>query len=262
MIYPITFILFIFGLFVGSFVNVVIDRIGKGETFVKGRSHCEFCKRDLKWFDLIPLLSFVFLKGKCRYCGKKLSYQYPLMEIVTGILFLFSFTYALSLFPFESVNFILVLLFSIVISCSLLSVFMIDLKYGIIPDNIIIFSSIVTFAYLLYFGNFLQNFLTAIGSAAFFLLLMLITKGKGMGMGDVKFAFLIGLLLGFPLVAISVYLAFLTGAIVSIILILAGLKKFKKDTIPFGPFLAACTLLSFFIGNKILEILLKFLNFG
>jgi len=255
-------LVFILGLFFGSFLNVIIDRTGKKESFISGRSHCDFCKKELKWFDLIPLLSFLLLNGMCRYCGKKLSFQYPIVEIVTGILFLLSFIYSLNLFPLGGLSFIFVFLFSVIVSSSLLLVFMIDLKFGIIPDGIIIFSTAATFIYLLYTGNFLHNFLTGIGTAAFFLLLTVITKGKGMGMGDVKFAFLIGLLLGFPIALISIYLAFLTGAFLSIILILAGIKKFKKDTIPFGPFLAFCTLLSFFIGNKILEILLKILNFG
>lgn len=255
-------LIFILGLFVGSFLNVIIDRTGKNESFISGRSHCEFCNKKLKWVDLIPLLSYFFLKGKCRYCNKKLSYQYPIIEIITGILFLISFIYAINIYSLPSISFIFMLLFSIIVSCSLLLVFMIDLKFGIIPDRIIFFSVVVTAIYLLFAGGFLHNLLTAIASCAFFLLLVVITKGRGMGVGDAKFAFLIGLLLGFPFTIISIYLAFLTGAIVSIILILAGKKKFKKDTIPFGPFLAICTLLVFFIGNKLLEILLKVLNFG
>jgi leader peptidase (prepilin peptidase)/N-methyltransferase len=227
MIYYLLFIIFIAGLFVGSFLNVVIDRTGRNEAFLKGRSYCEFCKKHLGFFDLIPLLSFIFLKGKCRYCKKKLSFQYPIVEIITGFLFLISFIFSNVVFS-SSLPFFLSFIFSVLISSVLFLILMIDLKFGIIPDKIILFGALATIVYLLIANSssFLNCLLSAVGGFLFFLFLVVITKGRGMGMGDAKFAILIGLLLGFPIAAFSFYLAFLTGALVSIILILIGKKRF------------------------------------
>jgi prepilin signal peptidase PulO-like enzyme (type II secretory pathway) len=141
---------------------------------------------------------------------------------------------------------------------------MIDLKFGIIPDKIILFGALATIVYLLIANSssFLNCLLSAVGGFLFFLFLVVITKGRGMGMGDAKFAILIGLLLGFPIAAFSFYLAFLTGALVSIILILIGKKRFKKDTIPFGPFLAFSAFLNFFFGSYLFDLFIKILSFG
>ena len=256
------FVVFSLGLFTGSFMNVVIDRFPNKRTIVKGRSKCDFCNKKLMWFELIPVFSFIFLKRRCRYCKKKLSFQYPIIEIVTGILFASSFIYSANLSPFLTFDFFISLIFSIIISSMLLLIFMIDLKYGIIPDEILIILTFVSLVYLFLSKNILLSyFSTALISFLFFLILIVITKGKGMGMGDAKFAFLIGLILGFPLTIISIYLAFLTGALVSIILILLSIKKIKKDTIAFGPFLAGCTLVVYFFGNQILKFLINIINF-
>ncbi|OGH09982.1 MAG: hypothetical protein A2152_03450 [Candidatus Levybacteria bacterium RBG_16_35_6] len=245
----------ILGLFVGSFLNLVIDRLPKSRTITEGRSKCDFCDKELKWFELIPLLSFIIQKRRCRYCHKKLSFYYPLIELTTGILFGLSY---LLVFTFP-----LALIFSLIIVSFLIIIFFTDLKYGIIPDQIILVGSIVTLFYLiLNNGNLvINNLLSGLIAFLFFLILIIITKGKGMGMGDAKFVFMIGVLLGPHKTIISIYLAFLTGATISIILILLGIKKIKKDTIPFGPFLAGCTLLTYFFGNNILAFLLNIFNF-
>ncbi|OGH07961.1 MAG: hypothetical protein A2W22_06865 [Candidatus Levybacteria bacterium RBG_16_35_11] len=248
----------ILGLFVGSFLNLVIDRLPKKQTIIRDRSKCDFCNRKLEWFELIPLVSFIIQKRKCRHCYRKLSFYYPFTELTTGVLFGLTFLTGNSLYVIPYVLFAISL---VIVSC-LIIIFFTDLKYGIIPNQVILFASSIALLYLTLNTPYLilQHLLSALFIFLFFLLLILVTRGRGMGMGDAKFAFFIGLLLGFPLTIFSIYLAFLTGALVSIILILLGIKKLKKDTIPFGPFLAGSTLLTYFYGNEILKLLLKLLN--
>ncbi len=222
-------IFFILGTFVGSFLNVLIDRLPRNETLL-GRSYCENCKKTLKWIDLIPLLSFLVLKGRCRYCRIKLSYQYLLLEIVTGLFFMFIY---LASYPD-----ILLTSYNLLIVSSLIVIFFVDLKFGIIPDKVLIFLVILGLIFNIFINpNLLViNLFTGLGTFLFFLLIFLLTKGKGMGFGDVKFAFVLGLILGFPGIVLSLYVAFLTGGIVGIILILWK-KKSMKFAVPFGPFL-------------------------
>lgn len=210
----------------GSFLNVLIDRLPKRKNVLTGRSVCDHCNKTLRWFELIPLLSFLIQGGRCRRCSAKLSWQYPIVELVTGV------SFALGVNP---------LLFS-----SLLVIFVADFKYQIIPDSMVVFGLL---------GVLLQGhpfWISAFGASLFFLLLWLVTRGKGMGLGDVKLAFLMGLLLGYPKIVVAGYLAFLTGAVVGVILILLGIKK-PKDHISFGPFLILGTLIALVWGEKIIE---------
>ena len=242
-------LVFIIGLCVGSFLGVLVDRLSKDKS-IQGRSHCEFCKKTLHWNDLIPLLSFVLLKGRCRYCRKKLSIYYPLMEVITGIIFLTTYS-LVSIFSLEAINYHVI--YYLAVSSFLIVVFFSDLKYGIIPDKILIPSTVLVLVYqaINYQLAIFNYLIVAAVTFFFFLFLFLITKGKGMGFGDVKYAFLMGLLLGFPNIVVALYMAFLTGAFVSIILILWKGKHLLKKTIPFGPFLALSTFISMFWGNMI-----------
>lgn len=246
---------FLFGLAVGSFLNVLIDRLAKGESPFKGRSHCDHCRKTLSPSDLLPVVSFILLKGRCRYCKKKLSRQYPLIEVVTGCLFVFVGIYANSLPVCQlfGVSCQLYILSLLIISASFLVIFATDVKYQIIPDEMIL-SSLMGAALYVYVMklSFLEHIAAGLICSGFFLLLYLLTKGKGMGLGDVKLAFVIGFLLGSGAGFIGLYLAFLTGAVVSIILILLKLKN-RKDKIAFGPFLVSATLLSIVWGNKLLQ---------
>lgn len=247
-------LVFVLGLFVGSFLGVVIDRIPRNEQFSTGRSYCEFCGHTLGTLDLIPVLSYVFLGGRCRYCKAHLSPYYLAVELTTGILFvltplLITFTNSayLSLF--------------LVIICAFIILFFTDLKYGILPDKIVFPTILAVLLWLLLSHLPLPiHLLSAAGAMVVFLLIFILSKGKGMGFGDVKLAFLIGLLLGFPLTLISIYLAFLTGAVISIILILIGRKKLKGSTIPFGPFLVVATFLSIYFGEEIKNAAFKIFN--
>jgi leader peptidase (prepilin peptidase) / N-methyltransferase len=258
------FFVFILGLFIGSFLNVLSDRLPRGETVVRGRSHCEKCKKELVWYDLIPLLSFILIGGKCRYCHTRLSLFYPTVELVTGILFVVTTLFVLNGFNFparivtqsiEGGQFIISLIYYMLVISCLIVVFFSDLKYGIIPDKVIFPSMFVSIFYLLLNPNLLilNHVVSAVCACLFFLLLFLGTKGRGMGFGDVKFAFFMGLILGYPNIIVSLYVAFLTGAIVGIILIIWRKKKLKGASIPFGPFLVLGTILAMFWGNLILQ---------
>ena len=246
-------VLFIFGLCVGSFLNVLADRLPREESVVKGRSHCEKCRKELTWRDLIPLVSFVFLKGKCRYCRIRLSLYYPTVELTTGVMFVLAFFHVE--FKIYDLGFMISLAYYLFIVSSLVVVFFTDLKYGIIPDKVIFPAALVSLLYLFINPNslILNHLLSAGGAGLFFLFLFLITRGKGMGFGDVKFAFLMGLVLGFPDVVVSLYIAFLTGAIVGCILIVWRKRRLKGTSIAFGPFLVLGTFLAMFWGELIFQ---------
>ena len=259
--------IFIFGLFIGSFLNVIICRLGTKESIIRSRSHCPKCGALLKWSDLIPLVSFLIQKGKCRYCGKKISWQYPLVELATGLLFLFvvlksplatggSYSIATGFFASLRMTMIMEPLFFLLVICFLLVIFVYDLKHYLIPDKIVYPAIIIT---LLNLGAKLLRIeelssqiytplLAALLSSGFFLFLVLISKGKWLGLGDVKLAGLMGLILGWPNILLALFLAFMSGAIVGITLIVAG-KKTMKSQIPFGPFLAGATLVIIIFGD-------------
>lgn len=253
----ITIIIILLGLIVGSFLNCLIYRLEKGEGFLKGRSYCPLCQHALNWQDLIPVLSFLILLGKCRYCQKRISWQYPLVEISTGLLFTLifaTFGWPLSIFYF-------------LISIFLVIIFVYDLKHYLIPDKVIypavatagIYHLIRLLGELLGEDSPLQVWrglsspaLSAFGAAAFFLAIVLLSRGRWMGAGDIKLAFLMGLILGFPNILVALFLAFFWGAIIGVGLIISGKKNLKSE-VPFGPFLIAGTFFALFWGEKIMN---------
>ena len=288
--------IFIIGLFIGSFLNVLIDRLPLEKNPWKGRSKCDFCNHSLSPLDLIPIFSFIILGGKCKYCHKKLSFQYPLIEILTGIMYVSIFVNISKLSnvlnPFDfaqgikltvlNLPVLLSYLSLLVIFSSFLVIFVADVKYQIIPDEMLVslgvgvllmlVSKIPAFAGMtirgedssLAFGMTTGMFriaipylLSGLTTGLFFLTIYLVTKRKGMGFGDVKLAPLLGLFLGFPKIIVSLYIAFLTGAIFSIILIILGKKEWKSK-IAFGPFLIIGASLSYFIGDLITKWYMNF----
>lgn len=244
-----TIFIFLYGLIIGSFLNVIIDRIPKGQSIVYPPSHCEHCRHRLAWYDLIPVLSFLMLKGRCRYCQKSIGIYYPFIELLTGLLFVLTYIF--------SINTNIIYIFYLLIMLSVfIVIFFTDYKYGIIPFSVTALGGITAFFYLITsfpLPVILIHFLSAIGAFLFFLFLFLITKGKGMGFGDVVLVLLMGLFLGFPEIIIALYLAFVLGAIISLILIVLGHKKIRHDTIPFGPFLVAGTFITLFWGKYFLN---------
>lgn len=250
--YPIFLFIFIFGLIIGSFLNSIIYRLHSGESFLRGKSHCPYCKHTLSWQDLIPILSFINLKGKCRYCGKKISWQYPVVEFLTGISAALFFYQTFSNFPTTIYNFI--------ISCFLIIIFFYDLNHYIIPDEVIYPAIFLSFLWQLIscFLNLngkdiiFKNLYSALGASLFFLLIFLVSKGKWIGFGDIKLAFLMGLFLGFPKILVALFSSFFIGAIVGTGLILAK-KKTLKSEVPFAPFLVIGTFIALFFGDRFIS---------
>lgn len=257
----IVFIVYIFliGLFIGSFLNVAIDRPFLKKSVIFGRSACDFCHHPLQAIDLVPIVSFLFLGGKCRYCRKQLSWQYPLVELTAGFIIagLFFF-FRPAVTWFSLLQYVLVCFLVL----NLLVLAITDIKYGILPNRDIVIGLLLQGVFLVLFSPMLliPNIFTALGSALFLGLIVVITKGKGMGMGDVKFALLMGLMVGFPAIIPAFYLAFLTGAVVAIILIVLGKKKFHGGTLAFGPFLIIGTVAGYFWGQLLWQQLVRILG--
>ena len=252
MILFVTVFIFLFGLIIGSFLNVLIYRLPLG-LMLTGRSFCPKCKKKISWFDNVPLLSFFVLGGKCRFCHSPINFQYPAVELTTGVLFVF----VLSIYSWQNFQLwsILGFVYTLWLVSALLVIFVIDLKHRIIPDEIVFATILISLPFAI--RDTPYALLTAFASFLFFFLLHFLTRGKGMGLGDVKLAFLIGLILGFPKSILAFYLAFLTGAIVGVILVLLGKKKLKQ-AIAFGPFLVASTFFSLFWGDALIRWLTKF----
>lgn len=298
---------FILGTLLGSLVKALTCRSLSNKSFL-GRSYCPACKRSLRWYDLFPIISYIFLKGRCRYCQKKIGIEYLAVEVVMGILvgFLFwqqfqdfqSLDFARDKFSifnpstllrinFQFSVFLFELVYKIFFITCLAILFLTDLKKMFIPDRIvlpaiwisIIFITVITIIkiiYLYYYLSqtvlgrlllpprsdyfyhhayytaelFLGSILMGLLIGGFFMALIIITKGKGMGGGDVKLGAFMGLGLGFPNAPIATMLAFLLGAVVAIVLMVTGKKRFGQS-IPFGPFLVLGSLMALFWGSHI-----------
>jgi len=220
--------IFFIGLCLGSFTNVLIWRIPKGLS-IKGRSVCRKCKSKISWYDNVPLLSYILLKGRCRKCKSRISLSYPLVELLSG-------TILVLLFLKSGLSYEMILF--TILSPILISIFFIDLKHQIIPDELVFWGIGFSFLYSLFiFPQFIYSSIFAgFISSSTLLFLYIITKSKGMGLGDVKFAILGGMIAGFTNIFHWLFWAFLTGAFVGVILIL-GKKYSLKSKIAFGPFM-------------------------
>lgn len=273
------------GLSIGSFLNVLIERVPKGESIL-GRSRCPKCRRSLSLLELIPIVSFFLLLGRCWRCRSPISVQYPLVEAASALIYLV--VYLAIPFPASLLYY--------VIFPFLLSLLMIDLKFGVVPTRLIFPAILLSFLLrlavatagilLLYlrlnsdksgFGSYLIKagylrshlylefqllLLTVLGSmmaTLIFFLIVKLTKGRGMGEGDIFYALLVGLTAGFPNLIVAFFLAFLLGALVSVTLILLGRKKFGQ-TVPFGPFLSLGAFIAVFFGEKLIDLYLKLLS--
>lgn len=245
---------FLLGICVGSFLNVLIYRLPKNESLF-GRSHCDNCGKKLSWFELIPLVSYIFLGGRCKKCKKIIDPTIPLVEFITA----FFFASLILKFPILNFDGVILLAYYLFIFSCFTVIFFIDQKKGIIPNKIIYPAITLTFVYSFLAQKIIESFLSGISASLFFFAIYFITKGKGMGFGDVKLAFLLGLFLGFPGVVFGLYLAFLTGGISSLILILWGKKKWQGDSIAFGPFLILGAIFAFFFTDRLVSLLSNFL---
>lgn len=224
------------GLIYGSFLNVLLWRLPE-EKGLGGRSHCRTCHHQLAWSDLIPILSFIILRGQCRYCHERIHFRYPIVELTIAIVLGVFFTVRTPLLNFETI----IAIFGLLILASL---FFFDLFYLILPD-ILIFPAIGIFALydLARLAHPLPYFLTALLSAIFFAILYAVSGGEKLGFGDIKLAFLLGLVFGYPLGFVTIVLGIWLATLVSVGLLLMG-RATRTTAIPLGSFLASAAIVS------------------
>lgn len=239
------------GLAVGSFLNVVIWRVPRHESVVSPPSHCPGCDAEIAPRDNIPVLSWLILRGRCRRCGVHISARYPLVEAGTGALWAmlalrFDDTWALPAY--------------LVLAAGLVALSLIDLDTFLLPNRIVYPLTVVVvalFGVAAIVGDDSAAFVRALigGGAAFAVFLGLhLVSPRGMGFGDVKLSFVLGVALGWvsgPTVFLGMFLAFLLGSVVGILLIVTKVRS-RRDHVPFGPFLAAGTVLALLLGDPLL----------
>lgn len=260
--------IFLLGAIIGSFLNVVIYRFNTGKTIVKGRSICMTCNRTLRWYELIPIVSFLMQSGKCRRCKEVISYQYPIVELLTGLVFAlvaYHFLPALfvSLLSYLFLVAVFVFLFSLLIVISIY-----DFRHKIIPDQLVYIFAFVSFLSIfvnhltlgsLFIWPSLSYIIAGPLLALPFALLWLLSKGKWMGLGDAKLMLGLGWILGIPLGVASIVLAFWIGTIVSLFVILLTKKRISMKTeIPFAPFLILSAFIVFLFSIDIFTLALLF----
>ena len=240
------------GLAVGSFLNVCIDRLPRRESLASERSHCEACGRQLSAGELIPILSYVRLGGRCRSCGARIPARVPVVELLSGA----AFASLIAAYGPTATTVLLILY-----ACILIVVFFTDLEQGLIL-NVVVYPAIAIalLAALIVQPAWLGSIgphpvvNAAIGAAVgfvFLFLVALISRG-GMGWGDVKFAAFMGAATGFPLIFVALFAGIVVGGIVGALLLITG-KRDRKQTIPFGPFLVAGTVVALLWGEQLLR---------
>jgi leader peptidase (prepilin peptidase) / N-methyltransferase len=246
-------LLFIYGLIIGSFFNVVGLRIPLKKSIITPRSACPTCGHQLTPFELIPVISYMLQKGKCRGCQSRISPIYPTFELITGILFA-----AAPYFVGWSGE--------LVVALTLISLFMIivvsDIHYMIIPDKILIwFAGIFLLERIIWpLTPWWDSLLGAFSGFLLLLIIAVVSKG-GMGFGDVKLYALLGFVLGTKLVLLSFFLSTLFGAVIGGLALLFRIVK-RRQPIPFGPFIAAGSLTAYFFGMDLIDLYTQFLNQG
>ena len=218
---------FVIGLVVGSFLNVCIYRLPEGRSIVSPPSSCGSCGHRLGVLDMIPVLSYIFLGGKCRYCGMPYSPRYALVELLTGCLFALCGFYYLPGIP-------LALVFVFVASLVVLT--FVDFDHQIILDEVLLLMLGCGAAYVFFTTGDYWDALYGMGFAGGLMLLIFVLSRGGMGAGDVKLCFVLGLWLGLKASVVCLMLAFVTGGVIGVLLLATGIKK-RRDPIPFGPFL-------------------------
>lgn len=235
--------IFILGLILGSFLNVCIYRIPREESISFPPSHCTNCGNRIKWYDLVPILSYLILKGECRYCREKISFRYPLIELITGVLFIAIYIkFGLSL---EFIKFAILI-------CFLLVIGIIDFTTTDVYSKTtylgIAFGTILLIINLVYFSGGPLNFLLG-GAIGAFVIAIIILLTKEMGWGDAEICGMCGLFLGWRLTIFMLFISFILGGLIGTILVITK-KKSRKDYISFGPYIAIASAVSIFIGNS------------
>ena len=232
------------GLSIGSFLNVCIDRLPLNQSLVSPPSHCPNCNRRVAAFDMVPFFNYLWLKGGCRYCGTHIPIRIPIVELLTGIVFvLLYWKYGLS--P--------ELAMSLVYASLLIVIFFIDLEHQLILNKVIYPAIVIAFAFSFFWPNLgLVSSLVGGGIGFGLILLPFLIYPAGMGEGDIKLALMMGLMNGYPRIFIAIYIAIVAGGLVAVLLLILRLKK-RKDAIPYGPFLATAAMITLLWGEGIWE---------
>ncbi|MDD3225476.1 MAG: prepilin peptidase [Clostridium sp.] len=245
---------FICGLIFGSFYNVCISRIPEGESISYPPSHCTSCGNRLKWYDLVPVLSFLSLKGRCRYCKAKLSFRYPLMEIITGIIFLAVYL---------KYGYQILTLKYIVFSSILIIIGMIDYDTTDVYFSTIIAGTVCGIIFLFADFYFKQGstIMSSVEGAALGLAVIyaIVFTTHGMGSGDAEICFVCGLFLGFKLTVLMLFLSFVIGGVTGVLLILLKIKS-RKDYMPFGPSIALASMVTVIFGQNMISFYMKMIT--
>jgi len=235
---------FLFGLIIGSFLNCLIWRLHTGESLF-GRSYCPKCKKQIAWYDNLPVVSYFLLAGKCRECGKAISWQYPTVELATGILFVLAFV--------NHFQFSIEILRDWFIISVMIVIFIYDLRWYMILDIVTLPACLIILIANLILGLSLWNLLiSGIIGGSFFLIQFIISQGKWIGGGDIRLGLLMGLALGWPGVIMAIIISYFLGSIVGLGLIAAGKKQWGSE-VPLGVFLAFGTLVTLFWQAEILN---------
>ena len=258
-------LLFLYGIVIGSFLNVCIYRIPEKQDIVKTSSHCMTCGYKLKWYDLVPLFSFILLKGRCRKCHTKLSLQYPIVEAVNGVMYVLIFAIKkVDITTYLYVDHVreMIPLFDAIILCALFSVLLvigvIDFRTYEIPFGCNIFICVLGLIHMvLHYADWVDYLIGFFAVSTFLLIIYLCTKGRGIGGGDIKLMAAAGLLLGWK----YILLAFFLGCILGSVLHILRMKLTKADhVLAFGPYLAMGIGIAVLYGNQILDWYLGFFS--
>jgi leader peptidase (prepilin peptidase)/N-methyltransferase len=252
MVSTFAIIFFVFGLIIGSFLNVVILRLNTEKSF-GGRSGCMSCQNKLSWYELIPVLSFLFLWGTCRNCKMKISIQYPLVEFFTGLIFAMLFLKFQDVFFLDTLSFNFIFAFYAAAFSLLMIIAVYDLRHKIIPDSFSLALGILAFIGLFFFNSSgfyphfpsILEFLAGPLIASPFFFFWLVSSGRWMGLGDAKLALGLGWLLGLSSAGTGLVIAFWVGAVIGILLVIFSKKHGMKSEIPFAPYLVLGALLAF-----------------
>ncbi len=240
---------FVIGLVVGSFLNVVILRGFVGER-LGGRSHCDSCGKTLSVRELIPVVSFVIQKARCRSCGAGLSWQYPLVELATALSFSVAAWVLVPRLEMDIYSWLMLVVADIVIA-SLIVITVADMRFQIIPDGAVAFLLAAGIGASIMRGGFLRDAVAAVSLALFFASLWFFSRGRWVGLGDAKLILATSLALGFPASIAAFLFSFWLGGTLAIPLLATG-RKSMTSRIPFGPFIIAGTILAWWVGARFL----------
>lgn len=253
---------FFLGAAVGSFLNVLIARSLQGDDWLTGRSKCDHCQKSIRWFDLVPVFSYLMLRGKSRCCQQTLSLSHPVVEFLSGALFVWWYWIGIFIYfqlagsPFSVIQ----PMFWLISALILLVVVVFDARYMVIPDIATLTLTVLVFLYrlLLVVSGVMRvedlglSLIAAAGFFVFYYGLWYFTKGKGIGFGDVKLSLPISLLAGWPRSLVAIFAAFVIGGIYASFLLLSGKRKIGAK-IPFGPYMVVGLFVALLWGDRLLS---------